>query len=517
MNRTKKILCIFIAVILSIVIVPVSVAAEEGEETVKLSDFTEYYGREALEKLPNAPALLYAYDSIAACVEASSESASLYNGESYISVSELGVVIDAYMRDYAHHFWLGKRYSYSYIDENKVTKYVPQYTMAGSTLEIAKAELCAAADEILANIKDSMTDYEKELILHDELVKRTVYDLNAPHAHDAYGALVEGRTVCEGYAEAFQYLLHRAGIKSFLVIGDSRGVGHEWNIVCIDGEYYHVDPTWDDQGDTIYHAYFNTSDELIKEDHAIDPTVYQLPECNTMDAHYFTVNGNAFSSGECTTDIVAELLKKNLPNAHVFIKDNVNSFVQWYYDNISEISQKVGIVGSYSCGYATLGREVVLKLDGEVTDSEYVLEYGKCTTDEVAEILQKSHPEAVVYVRGDLGAFVQWYYDNIEEIAEKAGVIGGFSYGYSNVGREITLILDGEYAEPEPEYVLGDVDGNGEVTNSDVLMIFRYIYNEELYPLNVTVGDVDGNGEVTNSDVLMIFRYIYNPELYPIG
>ena len=109
------------------------------------------------------------------------------------------------------------------------------------------------------------------------------------------------------------------------------------------------------------------------------------------------------------------------------------------------------------------------------------------------------------------------FYDNIEEIAEKAGVIGGFSYGCSNVGREITLILDGEYAEPEPEYVLGDVDGNGEVTNSDVLMIFRYIYNEELYPLNVTVGDVDGNGEVTNTDVLMIFRYIYNPELYPIG
>ena len=107
--------------------------------------------------------------------------------------------------------------------------------------------------------------------------------------------------------------------------------------------------------------------------------------------------------------------------------------------------------------------------------------------------------------------------------------------GYKFLGW--TSVMDGE----EPEYLageeivcgehmilysvweklsdkmLGDVDGNGSVTNSDVLMIFRYIYNPELYPLDVEVGDVDGNGSVTNSDVLAIFRYIYNPELYPLG
>lgn len=72
--------------------------------------------------------------------------------------------------------------------------------------------------------------------------------------------------------------------------------------------------------------------------------------------------------------------------------------------------------------------------------------------------------------------------------------------------------------ERDPEAVmLGDVDGNGAVTNADVLMIFRYIYNADLYPLDTAVGDVDGNGTVTNSDVLAIFRYIYNPALYPLG
>ena len=65
--------------------------------------------------------------------------------------------------------------------------------------------------------------------------------------------------------------------------------------------------------------------------------------------------------------------------------------------------------------------------------------------------------------------------------------------------------------------ILGDVSGDGLVTNSDVLEIFRYIYNPTLYPIDVTVGDVNKDGIVTNADVLEIFRYIYNPTLYPLG
>ena len=64
---------------------------------------------------------------------------------------------------------------------------------------------------------------------------------------------------------------------------------------------------------------------------------------------------------------------------------------------------------------------------------------------------------------------------------------------------------------------MGDTDNDGAVTNSDVLEIYRYIYNSELYPLPINeLADVDGDGKVTNSDVLGIFRYIYNPELYPL-
>ena len=80
-------------------------------------------------------------------------------------------------------------------------------------------------------------------------------------------------------------------------------------------------------------------------------------------------------------------------------------------------------------------------------------------------------------------------------------------------GKKVYMDNEGNYCDG----ILGDVSGDGLVTNADVLAIYRYIYNAELYPIDVTMGDVNMDGAVTNADVLAIYRYIYNPELYPIG
>ena len=64
-------------------------------------------------------------------------------------------------------------------------------------------------------------------------------------------------------------LLNRAGIDCSIVIGTSKGGGHAWNIVRIDGEYYHLDTTYNDpvfsNGDRmlVYH-YFNLTDRKLK-------------------------------------------------------------------------------------------------------------------------------------------------------------------------------------------------------------------------------------------------------------
>ncbi len=123
-----------------------------------------------------------------------------------------------------------------------------------------------AANELTAGLNTvALTDVQKALILHDRLAIVCEYDVAAANALEefnkansgnpnaitpwdaafsAYGALVEGSAVCQGYAEAYEYLLEKVEIKSELC--NSTLLNHVWNIVYINGLTYHVDVTWDD-------------------------------------------------------------------------------------------------------------------------------------------------------------------------------------------------------------------------------------------------------------------------------
>ncbi len=330
-----------------------------------LVEVVPYYGRTQLATMPNSVALLYAYDQIAAGVEASAESIEVYNGVDALSKDELTMVMEVYRRDYAHHFWLGNGYSYS-STSTTVVSVIPTYILSGAELETAKAAFEEKVDEILAGLTLNMTEFERELYLHDKLAGMITYEF-ADNAHNAYGAIVEGKAVCEGYAEALQYLLQRAGIQSFIAIGTSINPGsgsaenHAWNYVRIDGRYYHVDLTWNDQGEDLYHAYFNQTDAVIQEDHAISACDYALPVCNDTAAQYFTGKDTYLDS--YSADVLGQLLKNNGMKVHVYIPGSVNDFINWYYANISSIAASAEVSGAFSYGYQRLGRELILILN----------------------------------------------------------------------------------------------------------------------------------------------------------
>jgi len=352
----------------------VDITADTGNNTLTftgtsfspyvLVEVLQYYGRQQLATLPNSTALLYAYDQLAAGVETSAENIAVYNGTDAITQAEFEMVMDAYRRDYAHHFWLGNSYQIL-SDATSVVSILPTYIMAGTDLEAAKTALEQKVTDILSGITSTMSEYEKELYLHDRLAERITY-AEAANAHNAYGALVDGKAVCEGYAEALQYLLQRVGIQSFLAVGaginpvTNATENHEWNYVKIDGKYYHVDLTWDDQGEKLFHAYFNQTDALMQEDHVIATTGYGLPVCNSTTAQYFTGKDEYLQS--YTAAEVGQLLKDNALKVHVYIPGSVNSFISWYQTNIVQIGTEAGVTGGFSYGYTKLGREVVIYL-----------------------------------------------------------------------------------------------------------------------------------------------------------
>ena len=108
---------------------------------------------------------------------------------------------------------------------------------------------------------ESMTDVQKARALHDYLVQHMQYD-TALVKRNAYNALVEGTAVCQGYSLAYAALLARAGIKFDYCSSDS--MNHMWNYVLLDGQWYHVDVTWDDPVSDrvgyVRHRYFLCSD-----------------------------------------------------------------------------------------------------------------------------------------------------------------------------------------------------------------------------------------------------------------
>ena len=126
--------------------------------------------------------------------------------------------------------------------------------------------------------------------------------MNAPMNQSAYSALVNGRTVCAGYARAFQYLMQRLGIPCYYCTGYA-GEDHAWNIIKLGEDYYNVDVTWDDT-DTPTYDYFNKSDREFGTSHMRTGLAVYLPACGSgMDMQGNPVSNQASDAGDSGTGV----------------------------------------------------------------------------------------------------------------------------------------------------------------------------------------------------------------------
>ncbi len=135
-----------------------------------------------------------------------------------------------------------------------VTAYQVQYIddVTKEQIEDMSAAMEKAADAAAACVESDMEPYEKALAVHDYLIQNCKYDYANMQAntvpeisHTAYGALVDGQAVCDGYAGAYLYIMRdKLGIPCRIVTSEQ--MVHSWNMIQLDGKWYHVDLTWDD-------------------------------------------------------------------------------------------------------------------------------------------------------------------------------------------------------------------------------------------------------------------------------
>ena len=193
---------------------------------------------------------------------------------------------------------------------------------------------------ISENITEDMTDYQKELVLHDYIVKTCTYSANPDqpyksNIHHAYGCLVEHDAVCDGYAESLQILFDCCGIDSYFVTGVASDIvsgsseNHAWNMVKIDDKWYHLDATWDDpevEGAKYapIHWYFNLSDSDIGRDHTWTRENY--PAATSDDASFYKNSKSYFTSvGEMRHGMTALMKGKNVVQCECAVKGSAPS------------------------------------------------------------------------------------------------------------------------------------------------------------------------------------------------
>lgn len=140
---------------------------------------------------------------------------------------------------------------------------------------------------IYNNIRPNMSDFEKEIEIIKYLVTNVTYDVDElsndtnfiNDSYKAYGALVNHKAVCSGYAKAFDILAKKCGLSSTVVTGEainssSQNGPHAWNQIYLDGEWYNVDVTFEDPltnvvlgANQLFNNYINRTDADFSVDH----------------------------------------------------------------------------------------------------------------------------------------------------------------------------------------------------------------------------------------------------------
>lgn len=184
---------------------------------------------------------------------------------------ELIAIVTSVIYDNPQYFWIESN-GYAYNDTTNILAFSVDPNYYTNAARSSKwTEITGEINTILSGVTDLNTDYEIEKYLHDEIIDEVDYaweSLNVPSGENIHHTIegvftTENFVVCEGYAKAFNLLMNACGVETIYVTS----IDHAFNLVELEGKYYWIDLTWDDEGTG-------------------NPTTYDW--FNDLDAHFLT-------------------------------------------------------------------------------------------------------------------------------------------------------------------------------------------------------------------------------------
>ncbi len=244
-------------------------------------------------------------------------------------------------------FWVEPIYSYK--DFNGYIIVTPTYRNSPESIEKIKNDLDNKVNEIYEMAQKLQTDYQKELFIHDYICSVAEYDQSTYDTigDTAYSALINGKTICEGYCRAFKLVLDKCGIKNYMVVGIGETMdgteGHMWSVVNIDSENYYVDITWDDGDESLVnttHLYFNMDELEISKEHK--DIVPDNNNCNGIMSNYFHKTGMYLTELDLQSDSFIDSCVNQLDNYGIIeLKFSDANRYNEFMDMISESDREI--------------------------------------------------------------------------------------------------------------------------------------------------------------------------------
>jgi hypothetical protein len=165
----------------------------------------------------------------------------------------------------------------------------------------------AISDFMDEYITDDMSDLAKEIKIIEWLVENCKYrSEDGWECATAYSCIVNGEAQCAGYADAFLQTAKACGLDVRYVYNNF----HAWNIVKIDGDWYHVDVTFEDPlGNNGYgfgnlrNKYINLTDSEIRKERSHETWSPDSIKCNSWkygsdSVRYYLNTGKTLRSSE---------------------------------------------------------------------------------------------------------------------------------------------------------------------------------------------------------------------------
>ncbi len=367
--------------------------------------------------------------------------------------------------DYLYYQWGGYSWKSSTIPGTvkkvSLTYQVDYYTTAQQEQELDRTITGVLSELNLWNAPD----YEKITGIYDYICDHVVYDYANLGNNDyklqytAYAAMVQGTSVCQGYALLFYRMALELGVDTRLITGIGNGGRHGWNIVRIGGLYYNVDATWD-AGETVYDYFLRSPDNF--DDH------YRDDKFETADYHAtYPMSRTDFVFSAVTPLAITQQPKSvtaaSGATARVTLKAQGEGLTyRWYFANKGESA--FSYTGSFKGNsYAVAmndsrnGRriycEITDKYGKTIRSNTVTLTMGsalKITTQPVSVAVASGKTAKVtVGVTGE-GLTYKWYYRNKGASAfAYTGSFKGNSYSVAmnnaRDGRQIYCVITDKY------------------------------------------------------------------------